>query len=457
MIRLAAWARKFRAEQLSGENHPNFDATIYELENIDGSTFKGTRYEFSQQVDTSAYANFHLMFQGRAVNGWYPKGERPLIGSSERASGGDHPNAVSDNITLYNCDGESVRGPQTELLLELGVCSARFAKMRLGKRNQVAGWGLDPNWPECRPSHLRRVVCLDTGKMYDTISEAAQHVGSGGKSISAVCQQKRISAGGRVWAYAEDVEGLSEVEMKRVADRRRAGSQKGKAHPSMKPVVCLETRQVFESQTVAAKASGAQQGHISAVLRGERLRAAGYHWAYLSSVEALSDEQIDQLVEDLEASHSRRSRWANKDDVLAEAHKYDRRSDFLKYASGAYKAASGEGYLDEACAHMADDYRRWTHKENVLAEAKKYRTKRAFRDAAVGAANAAYKQGWWEEATAHMVHPRWKPVVCLDTGATYESPKAAARATGTRDYLIRAVCVGKQKTAGGYHWVYADD
>ena len=48
-------------------------------------------------------------------------------------------------------------------------------------------------------------------------------------------------------------------------------------------------------------------------------------------------------------------------------------------------------------------------------------------------------------------HP--KPVICIETGVSYPSQKAAERATGFRN--IYKACAGKQNTAGGYHWRYA--
>lgn len=49
-----------------------------------------------------------------------------------------------------------------------------------------------------------------------------------------------------------------------------------KAHN--RKVRCVETGQIFESATIAAKEMNLCQSHISAVCRGERKTHGGYHW-----------------------------------------------------------------------------------------------------------------------------------------------------------------------------------
>jgi hypothetical protein len=47
----------------------------------------------------------------------------------------------------------------------------------------------------------RRVVCLETGKKYDTIHNASIETGTNKDAISMVCRAKRKRAGGYHWAY----------------------------------------------------------------------------------------------------------------------------------------------------------------------------------------------------------------------------------------------------------------
>lgn len=47
-------------------------------------------------------------------------------------------------------------------------------------------------------------------------------------------------------------------------------------------------------------------------------------------------------------------------------------------------------------------------------------------------------------------------IVCLETGAVYDSAVAASKATGVAHVGISNCCRGKAKTAGKLHWCYQD-
>lgn len=47
-----------------------------------------------------------------------------------------------------------------------------------------------------------------------------------------------------------------------------------------KKVICLETNEIFDSITEAAKAVNISKSHITECCKGKLKSAAGYHWAY---------------------------------------------------------------------------------------------------------------------------------------------------------------------------------
>ena len=49
---------------------------------------------------------------------------------------------------------------------------------------------------------------------------------------------------------------------------------------------------------------------------------------------------------------------------------------------------------------------------------------------------------------------RSKPVICIETGVVYAGGCAAERETGIDQGLISGACLGKKKTAGGFHWAF---
>lgn len=50
-----------------------------------------------------------------------------------------------------------------------------------------------------------------------------------------------------------------------------------------------------------------------------------------------------------------------------------------------------------------------------------------------------------------------KKVLCVETGAVYSSTQQAQRETGIYRSNISSCCLGKSKTAGGYHWKFVKD
>lgn len=53
-------------------------------------------------------------------------------------------------------------------------------------------------------------------------------------------------------------------------------------------------------------------------------------------------------------------------------------------------------------------------------------------------------------------HPRAKAVLCVELNTMYACTRDAERALGVAHQHISKCCLGKRKTAGGYHWRYKD-
>lgn len=47
-----------------------------------------------------------------------------------------------------------------------------------------------------------------------------------------------------------------------------------------------------------------------------------------------------------------------------------------------------------------------------------------------------------------------RPVMCVETGEIFYSAVEAGKAVGVSGTCITSCCTGKQKTSGGYHWIY---
>ena len=50
-----------------------------------------------------------------------------------------------------------------------------------------------------------------------------------------------------------------------------------------------------------------------------------------------------------------------------------------------------------------------------------------------------------------------RPIICLETGVYFISAKQASEEMGISRSSLSCALRGKQKTAGGYHWIFSDD
>lgn len=75
----------------------------------------------------------------------------------------------------------------------------------------------------------------------------------------------------------------TEEEKKRYAERWR-----GANNPNARPVICLETLEVFDTATEAAKVTGANKIYNCCKRVAKHRTSGGYHWAYYDSTQPMS-------------------------------------------------------------------------------------------------------------------------------------------------------------------------
>lgn len=183
----------------------------------------------------------------------------------------------------------------------------------------------------------RHIVCVETGRVFDSADEAAAWAGVTKSSIFRACNGIARSAGGYHWFYQETPE-LAKHEVKvveqknkravrcvetgqifdsikeaaawagvhptviiRVCDKVKGKHTAGGFHweyveekapkiPNVgrkkRAVLCVETGEVFESLCAAAKWAGCRVSSIMRVCNGERKTCRGYHWRYVDEYEA---------------------------------------------------------------------------------------------------------------------------------------------------------------------------
>lgn len=117
------------------------------------------------------------------------------------------------------------------------------------------------------------IVCVETGTVFDSITQAAEVTGINGGNISLAVRGINRTAGGYHWEEFIDTESLP------VTKRR----------PKSISVLCIEDMKEYPSITAASKETGISKADISATINGKQEMAGGLHWRKTELQEKRSD------------------------------------------------------------------------------------------------------------------------------------------------------------------------
>ena len=122
------------------------------------------------------------------------------------------------------------------------------------------------NWKPRNNLNKRKIICIETSIIYDSISDAIRSTG-GSPNIARACKDSGLTSGGFHWSY------LDEWEQNQWKPRKRKSGNKRAVH-------CIETDEIFESATAAGKAKGISNSEISKCCKNPSKTAVGFHWCF---------------------------------------------------------------------------------------------------------------------------------------------------------------------------------
>lgn len=136
----------------------------------------------------------------------------------------------------------------------------------------------------------RKVICLETLKVYDTATQAQKETGA--TKITACCKHyyKHKSSAGLHWEYYD--ESISDQEYKSILQRLIKEEYENKHHPpseenrkkiserSSIPVICVEIGTIFNSMEDACRKYNISKANLCNCCKGKRRTAGGFHWEY---------------------------------------------------------------------------------------------------------------------------------------------------------------------------------
>ena len=117
----------------------------------------------------------------------------------------------------------------------------------------------------------RKVLCLETGIIYESITNASKLTGICRTNIGKCCNKQMLSAGGCHWIFYDNKDYTEEERLQIIDD---LGCGKGIK------IICVETGKKYNSIKEAAKDVCGDNSSIGKALKGKQKTANGYHWRY---------------------------------------------------------------------------------------------------------------------------------------------------------------------------------
>ena len=250
----------------------------------------------------------------------------------------------------------------------------------------------------------RPVRCIDTGEIFESASEAERALGISAKNICRVCLKQHIRAGGLKFEYVDAP--LTEEEKSR--ERKK---------PHIKPVRCLEyPDMIFESVTAAGEYFGINMRLISKACSGELIATNGLRFEFIDEKERAAAK----ILRENKARKKRAVRCLETGDIFESA------GEAAKYFNTSRKS------INTVCRgkQLTTAGHRFEFVDSPLSEDVK---------------NRQSNQG----------SPRM--VRCIETNQIFRSITEAADFLKMSNANIIAVCNGRTKTAGGYHWRFVSE
>ena len=140
----------------------------------------------------------------------------------------------------------------------------------------------------------RKIICLNDGKIYNTITEAHKATGVARCMISNICAGRKHMIYGYGFKYLDDYNKLSSEEQKKI--RKDFMEYRERSLNKSTACVCLEHRKIFSNFREASKAYKCNVSSIRLCCEHQMYKAGNFHWIYLKEYQGLSDKDIEQII-----------------------------------------------------------------------------------------------------------------------------------------------------------------
>lgn len=328
------------------------------------------------------------------------------------------------------CNGEKVQKRYCVTNAEREVCRKLVSKANTGKiipqevRKKIIETSRN------KAVNGKKIVCLETELIYKSIKQASRLLNIPSSSISRACSCEAENAGGYHWVFLKDKD---EFELKYGKKLEISDLGYEKKRIPIK-VYCVELEKIFNSVLEAANFIGVAENTIRNVCRGRKITAKGYHWVYLDKAERFEKENNRPInVGDIRKPNSSCSVYCVELDKT-----------FRSIKEASLKTGISIRKISSICKTkeaISDEYH-WAYEEDAKKFKKENKRKITIDDFIL---------------KENMVKKRRKKVYCVEIDKIFDSISNAATQLKLHTSSIRKSCNCKEKTSGGYHWMYLED
>lgn len=136
-------------------------------------------------------------------------------------------------------------------------------------KEQRYGYNLQDGGYTTNPSTRKKVICLETNQIYESVSQLADEIGATVDKIARVCRGEKPTYKGFHYSYLD-----------------KYGNPINSIHtkPNKIKVMCVETGKIYSSIKEASDTLNKSRFAVGYACQKENRTCGGYHWKYYKDV-----------------------------------------------------------------------------------------------------------------------------------------------------------------------------
>ena len=300
-------------------------------------------------------------------------------------------------------------------------------------------------------------ISLVIVKTYDSVIAAVKSSGLTKATIENCCKNQYLPKNGYYYLFEEDW-------YDNWSPRKKTPSKHG-----MREVICIESGEIYGSLGEAARKNNTSTGNIFVCCNNHKRTIGGLHFCYKDDYEDFHNRVIERAIR----KSVRCIEIGTVFESVSEASRVSgiSQSQISNCCSGKNVTAGDLHWCFENDYDENQPLKKGKKKKVMCIETGMVYSSQAeaFRKTGIRHITECCKRQIPLAGGFHWCYESdfktWKPVrkrntkkvICVETGAVYNSIKDAAKNTGANYTEIGNCCKNPHFTTGGYHWRYAND